>query len=46
MVEKIIEFSAKNRVFVFLLFALLALGSIWGVKHASFDALPDLTPPV
>ncbi|MGE4399167.1 MAG: efflux RND transporter permease subunit [Campylobacterales bacterium] len=45
MVEKIIEFSAKNRVFVFLLFALLALGSIWGVKHASFDALPDLTPP-
>ncbi len=45
MVEKIIEFSAKNRVFIFLLFALLALGSFWGVKHASFDALPDLTPP-
>jgi len=45
MVEKIIEFSLKNRVFIFLLFSLLALGSIWGVKHASFDALPDLTPP-
>lgn len=45
MIEKVIEFSLKNRVFIFLLFALLALGSFWGVKNASFDALPDLTPP-
>lgn len=44
MIEKIIELSLKNRVFVFLLFALLALASVWGVKNASFDALPDLTP--
>jgi Cu(I)/Ag(I) efflux system membrane protein CusA/SilA len=45
MVEKIIEFSLKNRIFIFLVFSLLALGSFWGIKHASFDALPDLTPP-
>ncbi len=45
MIEKVIEFSVKNRVFIFLVFALLSLGSFWGVKHASFDALPDLTPP-
>lgn len=45
MIEKIIEFSLKNRTFIFLLFTLLSFASFWGVKHASFDALPDLTPP-
>lgn len=45
MIEKIIEFSLKNRIFIFLVFALLSLASFWGVQHASFDALPDLTPP-
>ena len=45
MIEKIIEFSLKNRIFIFLLFTLLSLASFWGVKNASFDALPDLTPP-
>jgi Cu(I)/Ag(I) efflux system membrane protein CusA/SilA len=44
MIEKIIELSVKNRVFIFLIFALLSLASVWGVKNGSFDALPDLTP--
>jgi len=35
MIEKIIELSVKNRVFIFLIFALLSLASVWGVKNGS-----------
>ncbi|MCK9621416.1 MAG: CusA/CzcA family heavy metal efflux RND transporter [Methylobacter sp.] len=43
MVEKIIEFSAKNRFIVFLLVFGLAAGGLWAMKNTSIDALPDLS---
>lgn len=43
MVEKIIEFSAKNRFIVFLLVLGLAAGGLWAMKNTPIDALPDLS---
>jgi len=43
MVEKIIEFSAKNRFIVFLLVFGLAGGGLWAMKNIPIDALPDLS---
>ncbi|TAL42015.1 MAG: efflux RND transporter permease subunit, partial [Methylovulum sp.] len=43
MVEKIIEFSAKNRFIVFLLVFSLAGGGLWAMKNIPIDALPDLS---
>ncbi len=43
MVEKIIEFSAKNRFIVFLLVFGLAVGGLWAMKNTPIDALPDLS---
>ena len=43
MVEKIIEFSAKNRFIVFLLVFGLAAGGLWAMKNTPIDALPDLS---
>lgn len=42
MVHKLIEFSIKYRVFVVIGFALLAIGSIFAVKNARIDAIPDI----
>ena len=43
MVEKIIEFSTKNRFIVFLLVFGLAAGGLWAMKNTPIDALPDLS---
>src|SRR5690242_15096373 len=43
MVERIIEFSAKNRVLVLLLCAAAVLGAVWTTKHIPLDAIPDLS---
>ncbi|MGR8980292.1 MAG: efflux RND transporter permease subunit [Gammaproteobacteria bacterium] len=43
MVEKIIEFSANNRVIVFLLVVALAAGGLWAMKNTPIDALPDIS---
>ncbi|HLF96505.1 MAG TPA: efflux RND transporter permease subunit, partial [Methylococcaceae bacterium] len=43
MVEKIIEFSAKNRFIVFLLVFALATGGLWALKNTPIDALPDIS---
>ena len=43
MVERIIEFSARNRFIVFLLvFALSAVG-LWAMWQTPIDALPDIS---
>lgn len=42
MVHKLIEFSIKYRVFVVIGFAVLALGSVFAVKNARIDAIPDI----
>ena len=43
MIEKIIEYSARNRVIVLLLFALLVAWGVWAVYHTPIDAIPDLS---
>ena len=43
MIEKIIDWSAKNKVFVFLGVAGMIVWSIWAVKNIPLDAIPDLS---
>jgi copper/silver efflux system protein len=43
MVERIIEFSAKNRVLVLLLTGAAILGAVWCIRHVPLDAIPDLS---
>jgi len=43
MVERIIEFSAKNRFLVLLLTGVAALGALWTLRHIPLDAIPDLS---
>ncbi|MBJ6800809.1 efflux RND transporter permease subunit [Geomonas propionica] len=43
MIEKIIEYSARNRVIVLMLFALLIAWGVWAVYNTPVDAIPDLS---
>lgn len=43
MVERIIEFSARNRFIVFLFVFGLAAAGIWAMKNTPVDAIPDLS---
>ena len=43
MIEKIIEYSARNRVIILMLFALLVAWGVWAVYHTPVDAIPDLS---
>src|SRR3989304_8556460 len=43
MVERIIEFSARNRFIVFLLIFGLAAAGFWAMKNTPVDAIPDLS---
>ena len=43
MIEKIIEFSAKNK-FLILIFTAVAIGfAVWSAKNIRLDAIPDLS---
>src|SRR5262245_14181971 len=43
MVERIIEFSAKNRFLVLILTGVAIVGAVWAVRHIPLDAIPDLS---
>lgn len=43
MVEKIIEFSAKNKFLILILTGALIAGAVWCVKRMPLDAIPDLS---
>ncbi|MGH7165562.1 MAG: efflux RND transporter permease subunit [Nitrospiraceae bacterium] len=43
MVEKVIEFSARNRFIVFLLVFTFASAGLWALRQTPIDALPDLS---
>ena len=45
MIEKIIDFSLKNRFLILTAFMFLVGASIWSAKNTPLDALPDLSPP-
>ncbi|WP_129125466.1 efflux RND transporter permease subunit [Geomonas oryzae] len=43
MIEKIIEYSARNRVIILMMFALLIAWGVWAVYKTPVDAIPDLS---
>ena len=43
MIERIIEFSARNKFLVLLLTGVALLGALWAVRHVPLDAIPDLS---
>jgi len=45
MIEKIIEWSVKNKLIVLSMILLLVGASLWALKKTPLDAIPDLSPP-
>ena len=45
MVERIIEFCARNRLFVLLSVGFAMVGAAWSIEHIKLDAIPDLSDP-
>jgi len=43
MIEKIIEYSARNRIIILMIFALIIAWGIWAVYKTPVDAIPDLS---
>src|SRR5262245_55883802 len=43
MVERIIDFSARNRFIVFLCVFGLAMGGWWAMRNTPIDAIPDIS---
>jgi Cu(I)/Ag(I) efflux system membrane protein CusA/SilA len=43
IVERIIEWSARNQFLVFMLVGALFLGGLYAVRHTPLDAIPDLS---
>jgi len=43
MIDRIIEFSARNRFVIFTLVAAAVLAGIWSLRNVPLDALPDLS---
>ena len=43
MVERIIDFSARNRFIVFLLIFGLAMAGWWALQNTPIDAIPDIS---
>ena len=43
MINRIIEFSGRNRMVVFLLVAFAVAAGIWSMKNVPLDAIPDLS---
>lgn len=43
MIARLIEASARNRFFVFLLVFFAVVWGVWALKHTPLDAIPDLS---
>src|SRR6187551_1616795 len=43
VIERLIDFSARQRFFVFLIAVGLTLWGLWSAKNSPLDALPDLS---
>jgi Cu(I)/Ag(I) efflux system membrane protein CusA/SilA len=42
-IDAIIEFSAKNRLVIFVLAAIAVVAGVWSIRTAPLDAIPDLS---
>src|SRR5258707_1339977 len=45
MINRIIEFSARNRGLIVILTFCLTLYGLWSLRHIPLDAIPDLSDP-
>src|SRR6266581_2248441 len=45
MINRIIEFSARNRVLIVVLTICLTLYGVWSLRNIPLDAIPDLSDP-
>jgi len=43
MIARVIDFSARNRFFIFLLVSARTGWGIWAIRHTPLDAIPDLS---
>jgi Cu(I)/Ag(I) efflux system membrane protein CusA/SilA len=43
VINAIIEFSAKNKIIVFILLAAAVMGGLWSMRTVPLDALPDMS---
>jgi len=43
MIERIIEYSARNRVIILMIFGLIIAWGVWSVYKTPVDAIPDLS---
>jgi Cu(I)/Ag(I) efflux system membrane protein CusA/SilA len=43
MIDRIVEFSARNRFPVFVIVAFAMAAGIWSMRHIPLDAIPDLS---
>src|SRR3990167_3257169 len=43
MIERIIEYCAKNKFIVFIVVAFLTAAGLWAIKNVPLDAIPDLS---
>ncbi|SNB45399.1 efflux RND transporter permease subunit [Geobacter sp. DSM 9736] len=43
MIERVIEYSAKNRIIIFMIYGLIIAWGIWAVYKTPVDAIPDLS---
>jgi Cu(I)/Ag(I) efflux system membrane protein CusA/SilA len=45
MINRIIEFSARNRALIVILTICLTLNGVWSLRNIPLDAIPDLSDP-
>lgn len=43
MIEKIIDFNARNKFIIIIIYLLIIVWGIWSVIHTPLDAIPDLS---
>jgi Cu(I)/Ag(I) efflux system membrane protein CusA/SilA len=43
MINRVIDFSANNRIIILILVAMAALAGWWSMHHLTLDAIPDLS---
>jgi copper/silver efflux system protein len=43
MIEKIIDYSARNRIIILMIFGLIIAWGVWSVYKTPVDAIPDLS---
>ncbi|PHR54171.1 MAG: CusA/CzcA family heavy metal efflux RND transporter [Arcobacter sp.] len=45
MIEKLIEFSIRNKFLILMMALFISMGAYYSMKNTPLDALPDLSPP-